>query len=231
MNFYYQIKGKEPISGLGNWNWPPLFSGMVTADSKKHARCLIEDEYGRKFPLRVLKKDLENEHYLLNIREVSDDDHKTLGLFEMRQCSECESKFRIIDKYNDEHETNKGAEFCSRNCAQLTKARTSYKTPTELDGNGSAVIYKITNTKTELVYIGKTTQVFTLRWYQHFYQNGSCKFHEAINNSNLEDWTFEIIEIVKPSKSDVPGEYVRKREAYWIDYYDSIQNGYNSVAA
>lgn len=229
--FYYQIKGRELSSYGGGWCWPPIFSGLVEADNKKKAKIIVEEEYERKFPLRVLRKDLENEHYLLNIREVPADDEKTLSLFELRECMECGTKFRVIDKYNDENESNKGADFCSRKCDRTYYDRTSYKTPTELDGNSTAVIYKIQNIKTGLVYIGKTTQVFTLRWYQHFYQNGECKFHKAIKQSSLADWQFSIIEIVKTPKDVSPVEHIRERESYWIAKHDSIENGYNSVAA
>jgi len=186
--FYYQIKGKDKSEyGSGRWDWPPLLSGMVQSEDKKGARALIDEEYGRKFPLRVLRKDMDSEHYLLHIREVGEDDEKTLRLFEPIACKECETKFRIIDKYNDANEHNKGAEFCSSKCAKDYRERSSYRTPSELDGSGTAVIYKIANVKTRMVYIGKTTQAFTLRWYQHFYQNGDCKFHEAIKNSELTD--------------------------------------------
>ena len=76
-----------------------------------------------------------------------------------------------------------------------------------------------------MCYIGKTSQVFTLRWYQHFYQSGDCKFHAAIKNSNFTDWSFDVIEIANSA------EEVSIREQYWIDHYDSISNGYNSVSA
>ena len=103
--------------------------------------------------------------------------------------------------------------------------------PNELNENGTAVINKIKNINTGLVYIGKTTQAFTLRWYQHFYQKGDCKFHKAIKQSSLTDWQFSIIEIVKTPKGVSPIDYVRERESYWISEYDSIESGYNSVVA
>lgn len=234
--FYYQIKGKElnTYFGSSNWSWPPIFSGMVEAKTKKEARLLIEDEYGRKFPLRVLQKDLDNESYLLNIREITKDDTRTLSLFELKECLEpdCSNKFRVIDKYNDNNESYKGHDYCSVKCKNLNYERTSYKTPNELDANGTAVIYKITNVSSGMVYIGKTTQVFTLRWYQHFYQNGDCKFHQAIKNSSLKDWTFEIVEIVEaPTSGKDINIHIREREGFWIDHYNAIESGYNSAAA
>ena len=117
--FYYQIKGKEPSiynENIENWRWPPIFSGKVTAENKKKAKALIEDDYGRVFPQRVLKKDMAKHEYLLNIREIKADDDATLGLFELRNCLQCCAGFRRIDLYNDSHELYKGKEFCSSAC-------------------------------------------------------------------------------------------------------------------
>lgn len=226
MDFYYQIKGQGDSAFGGNWCWPPIFSGMVTADNKKKAKSLIEDDYGRKFPLRVLSKDLDKESYLLSIREIQHGDTRTKDLFLLKECKQCNIKFRVIDKYNDHNERNKGAEFCSDNCASKNRDENRIKTgPIESLSGGAAYIYKITNKLTSMVYIGKTTQIFTLRWYQHFYQGGDCKFHGAIKSSNFLDWDFTLIELVKTIK-EVP-----IREQYWINHFNSIENGYNSVSA
>lgn len=229
-DFYYQIKGREQAS-YGGWAWPPVFSGKVSATNKKEAKKLIEEEYGRTFPLRVLSKDLDKENYLLKITEIKDCDEKTRNLFAISECKQCGTKFRIIDKYNDHNETNKGAEFCSYKCQRENNDATRAPIPRDMLSvfGGSAFIYKIRNNKTNMVYIGKTTQVFTLRWYQHFYQSGSCKFHQAIKNSCLTDWDFQLIEIVKVEKGQNANDIVSNREAYWIGHYDSVENGYNTI--
>jgi len=232
INFYYQIKGRGISDYGGNWAWPPVLSGMVTAGNKKEAKAMIEKEYEIKLPLRVLSKDLDKEHYLLHIREIDKNDDKTNGLFKLTECKQCKSKFRIIDKYNDVNELDKGSDFCSYDCKQEDRAENRIKQSDSISMSGIAVIYKITNKKTNKSYIGQTTQIFTLRWYQHFYQNGSCKFHNAINKSKLTDWDFTLLEVVKTTNSDSRNkkEIIDNREMHWINKFNSIENGYNSLA-
>jgi len=238
-SFYYQIKGKLATSKQGlyggdqNWSFPPIFSGKVEAENKKEAKLLIEEEYGRVFPLRVLKKDLDSNEFLLSIEEIKEGSH-IHKLFEQKSCLNCGSTFYVIDMYNDMHRDFTSHEFCSYKCKEEqnnVRRMLSYES-NNVSGNQCPIIYKIANKNTGLCYIGKTTQVFTLRWYQHFYQGGNCKFHNAVKESKFIDWTFEVIEIV-----DIPKDIKRlneieniilERERYWINYYDSINNGYNS---
>jgi hypothetical protein len=59
-DFFYQIKARqESDSEWNRWIWPPVFSGKVQAADKKQARALVDAEYGQKFPMRVLAKDIE----------------------------------------------------------------------------------------------------------------------------------------------------------------------------
>ena len=64
-------------------------------------------------------------------------------------------------------------------------------------------IYKITNKRTKKSYIGKTTRIVS-RWLSHMssakkHKNRKHKFYNAINNSKITDWTFEILEVVDVS--------------------------------
>jgi hypothetical protein len=95
------------------------------------------------------------------------------------------------------------------------------------------VIYMIQNNMTKMCYVGQTTQAFTLRWYQHFFQGGKTKFHQAIKESSVMDWTFRIVEIVeidkeKYKKSEEVTKYITEREQFYIKHFDCINNGYNS---
>lgn len=241
--FYYQIKGKsgnvdnEYLSSYGtpsNWSFPPIFSGMVEAESKNEAKIIIEDLYEKKFPLRVLKKDLGSNEFLLSIEEMKDGSHRH-KLFERRECNLCGDGFYVIDKYNDEHQFYKGWEYCSDLCRdehkQILSAEWSERN--ELNGSHQPVVYKITNKNSGKCYIGKTSQPFTLRWYQHFFHNKGNKFHKEISNSSLSDWIFEVQEVIKvpeeiKSRSDI-NTYILERERFWINHYDSINEGYNSI--
>jgi hypothetical protein len=231
--FYYQIKGRSPDTSesFGNWAWPPVFSGRVEADNKKAAKELVEGEYNRQFPQRVLLKDLGNEPFLLHMREIKEDDKRTLKLFEPLSCNECSATFHVIDKYNDLHESNKGAEFCSHACAQI------YRNHNRIDmsefshngRHGAGYIYKVTQISTNQSYIGKTCQAFTLRWYQHFFQSGDTAFHRAIKSSDVTDWAFTVLEIVQVARGANVNQFIAEREKHWITHFNTLNNGLNSV--
>lgn len=238
IEFYYQIKGKSSDNKSEywqpqNWSFPPIFSGKVTATNKKEAKLLIEEEYGNKFPLRVLKKDLDSNEFLLSIREITDD--RTRSLFELRECIHCKTSFRVIDSYNNKNLIYKGSEYCSDKCKceklQIDKLKFTGDND-NFKGYRNPIIYKIHNNVTNQCYVGKTTQVFTLRWYQHFYQGGGTKFHNAIQDSIITDWSFDIIEIINipdhVKSIEEIGNLVFERESYWINHFDSVDNGYNS---
>ncbi len=228
--FYYEIKCQKQDS-LGSWAFPPMYSGLLKAKDKKAARKALEDEFDVELPCRVLKKDFEKSPYLLKLREHDGTDEYLNRLFENRKCKECSNSFRRIDLYNDHNEQYKGIEFCSRECQQkYGKKHIAFNASCIDKTHGNApVIYKITNTAENKHYIGKTLQVFTLRWYQHFFQGGDCKFHKAIRNTKLTDWEFSVLEIIGESPEGMPiEEYVLSRETHWMKKYDSIDNGYNS---
>ena len=88
-------------------------------------------------------------------------------------------------------------------------------------------IYKITNTKNNMCYIGQTKAGFKNRWRTH--AKRGVRAEEATNNrlykamweEGLENFTFQIIEICEPAK-------LTEREKFFIDYYCAKDYGYNS---
>lgn len=161
IDFYYQIKAKSnDRESFSNWSFPPVFSGKVTADSKKSAKIIIEEEYGRNFPLRVLEKDLEKEHYLLSIQEIKADDERTKGLFDFRDCQQCGQRFRIIDLYNDHNEIYKGKDYCGHHCRELHRLENIGDRGEWWNRNARPIIYQITNINTGLSYIGNHTSFY-----------------------------------------------------------------------
>lgn len=88
-------------------------------------------------------------------------------------------------------------------------------------------IYKITNQINNKVYVGQTVKSLQKRFTQH--KNNSNKeyfsqivLYKAFNKYGIENFTFEKIE-------EVPNNLLDEREKYWIEYYDSYFNGYNST--
>lgn len=88
-------------------------------------------------------------------------------------------------------------------------------------------IYKITNKINGKSYIGQTIQDVKERFYQHCATKCSqailnMVIHKAINKYGKSNFTIEVIEEVESTN-------LNDRERYWIRYYDSYNNGYNST--
>ena len=89
-------------------------------------------------------------------------------------------------------------------------------------------IYKATSATTGKVYIGQTTQTLQERISQHnshaYGHQYNYHFHNAIRKYGAKDFTYEIIEDGIKS-----AETLNERERYWISYYNSYYDGYNST--
>ena len=86
-------------------------------------------------------------------------------------------------------------------------------------------IYKISNDINDLVYIGQTIGSIQTRFKQHYYDSKrdiDNKFHNAIKELGIEHFKIELLE-------ECPNELLDEKERYWISYYDSYNNGYNST--
>ena len=88
-------------------------------------------------------------------------------------------------------------------------------------------IYKITNKINGKSYIGQTIQNVKERFYQHCATKCSQSIlnmviHKAIDKYGKSNFTIEVIEEVESTN-------LNDRERYWIRYYDSYNNGYNST--
>ena len=87
-------------------------------------------------------------------------------------------------------------------------------------------IYIIKNKINNKVYIGQTTNTVQYRFAQHLtnadleYKNGHL--YNAMKKYGKENFYVETIE-------EVSNKNLNEREIYWIAYYDSFNNGYNST--
>ena len=88
-------------------------------------------------------------------------------------------------------------------------------------------IYKITNTINGKFYIGQTIQNVKERFYQQCATKCSkavsnMAIHRAIKKYGKSNFTVEVIE-------EIDSANLNDRERYWIKYYNSYNNGYNST--
>lgn len=85
-------------------------------------------------------------------------------------------------------------------------------------------IYKIYNDVNDNIYIGQTTISIPTRWSQHK-QNAKTRethLYLAMRKYGIDNFHIEKIE-------EVPDKQLDEREKYWISYYNSYYDGYNST--
>lgn len=97
----------------------------------------------------------------------------------------------------------------------------------------TAVIYKITNTKNNKVYIGQTTRGIKDRWKTHLKSaflsdrpnDLNMKLYKMMRSEGIDHLTIEVIECVTGTRHDVD-----QAEIKWISQYDSTndEKGYNT---
>lgn len=92
------------------------------------------------------------------------------------------------------------------------------------------IIYKVINIKNSKIYIGQTTKTLEERIYYHYYRADHSldithtHFINAIRKYGKENFKWEQIDSAD-SREDLDN-----KEIYWIQYYNSIENGYNIQA-
>lgn len=87
-------------------------------------------------------------------------------------------------------------------------------------------IYKFTNKINGLSYIGQSIHI-EHRYQEHMHDRfvsnkNDTDWYKALNEFGPENFEFTILEECSADKLD-------EREIYWIDYYDTYFNGYNST--
>lgn len=94
----------------------------------------------------------------------------------------------------------------------------------------SGKVYLITNLLNQKKYVGITTVSLSLRFKQHLYcsthDNPSYAFHRAIKKYGVENFKFELIELLY----NVSEKELLNRESYYIHKFNTFinnKNGYN----
>ena len=87
------------------------------------------------------------------------------------------------------------------------------------------IIYKITCLVNGKVYIGQTSETIEKRFKRHVgYQKDEhdTKFYRAIRKYGMENFVIEQIDTANNQ------EELDDKEIYWINFYDSVNSGYNT---
>lgn len=88
-------------------------------------------------------------------------------------------------------------------------------------------IYLITNKINNKKYVGKTTATIEKRWLEHIADSKKEKceirpLYRALRKYGIDNFFIKEIE-----KCDIKD--LSKREQYWIQYYNTYENGYNAT--
>ena len=90
-------------------------------------------------------------------------------------------------------------------------------------------IYKITNIQSQKVYIGQTIRPIEQRFHRHINDAMNnildTHFTRAIRKYGKDNFIIEEIDSAKTQNE------LNKKEQYWIQYYNSVNDGYNETDA
>lgn len=220
MKFFYQLKVKDEKLN----EWQDIWLDIGEAPDKKTLIANLKNELSAEIMEKISRKNTKPVDYRIFAVELTEYWEK--HWCSVRTCRVCSTPFTLIQARQNGVYAN--YEMCSSECRKITRRAEDFGGYAEsyINQDYRPCIYKITNKSSQMVYIGQTVQCFTLRWYQHFFQAGDSKFHQAIKSSQPNDWTFEVIEVLE---TPVTKKEIDAREMHWITHYDSINNGYNTA--
>ena len=220
--FFYYLMIENPKSEWSLDKWIRIWHDVIEALDKKSAKKLIEEDYSVIIAEKVSVKTKLKPDFRIFITELTP--HWEEHWLKIRECKSCNTTYTLLEVKQTGGYAN--IEHCSAECKRLERRETDFGDYSAGYSEHRPCIYKIFNKKSGKVYIGQTTQCFTLRWYQHFFQSTDTKFHQAIKGSQPKDWTFEVLEVFYEQDFKT---ILSQREQFWIDHFDSINSGYNSV--
>ena len=141
-----------------------------------------------------------------------------------------EYRFRNIDRISEYDSIRHKEKYLKNKDINLKEiSEMLIKTKPFLKGlDAFGIIYKVTNVKTNRVYIGQTVTSLNVRyganliqgWVQDRLKKSNQKFKEELVNEN--DFIIDKIDV------GVCQYHLNKLEAHYINKYDSFYNGYNN---
>lgn len=202
-----------------------LLMDVLVCDSRDHFKEIIRSTYGEKIPFAYSKKLQPGQLYCIIIGEHCYDTERYFSKIKFTcdhcgaQVETCLKKFISFTDYDIRAnffgiEDYKEKRFCSEACKhQFEEAEKRKLRPDEdqefwitrdmFTRNVAGYIYLISKKSTGEFYVGQTRYVPIYRWGQHL-------LTERFPIANIEDYQFEVLEIVPE------GVNILEREKHWI---------------
>lgn len=166
-----------------------------------------------------------------------------------KQCCKCK-QLLPIDNFNKRKNSNDGIEHICKDCKrEEQKANYRRKTkkfiediktevesnPTAFESNGRTpygVIYLIYNVKSNRWYVGQTITPFAVRYssFDMWFKEKAQTTKSDLISEDINLYGKKSFVVVNPQfKVAYSKEQLDKLECYWIDYFNSYDNGYNAT--
>ena len=169
-----------------------------------------------------------------------------------KQCSDCE-QLLPIDNFGNNRSSKDGKHHSCKDCEHKRQSgKDSYyrrrtkkfiedikteveSNPTAFESNGRipyGVIYLICNVKSNRWYVGQTITPFAVRYsnFDMWFKEKAQTTKSDLIGEDIKLYGKKSFVVVNPQfKVAYSKEQLDKLEAYWIDYFNSYDNGYNAT--
>ena len=243
-----RIKAEEIANDIYNKTMETMQEHLCTSSNIEREKFEKAKEMYQKDYLNLLEEEAKN-HTVLLLEYQFELEQKKLELEDLRSKTnaaveaykrnleeiEKQNFYRLQLQPEDIEEIKKLREVTPylRNCEPLNKViwKVYYENPcSDLIGrvvgkNNCMGIYKITNLKNNMCYVGQAVSI-AQRWKQHIKRGIGAeaptknKLYPAMLADGVENFTFEIIEQCEK-------EQLNEREQYWQEYFKAKEFGYS----
>lgn len=163
-------------------------------ETKRDVLSKIKEDYPEYFIDKVPQRTANGEFFFVNVYELSKEWEKFWT--EQIPCKFCGTN--PVNRIDIKNNNYSGYYFCcSEHEEKFYENRLAEDVRTYNSRGVVGFIYKITHKKTGKVYIGKTVNHPVFRWFQHFKAHSNSRFHEVMRDSDITDWTYEVLDKLK----------------------------------
>lgn len=190
------------------------------ASKKNEFVAVVADEDSReavyerlfKYYKSISKKRTAGFDRYIVMREITEQQANQLKA-KSHRCLSCGTFYSKLDILNRRKHNN---QFCSMDCRS-----TYFDYHEKVKDHERGYIYAITYEPTGQVYIGKTSKVFTTRWFEHVFESTpETFFHQLLSTTPIQSWNFKIL-------AEEPNHKLQRAEQIYIKKYSKADKCLN----